>query len=559
MTSENPTSGASQRSTHSATHSPADSARDARYVIGVDVGTGSARAGLFDLAGRMVASARRDITLFHASGSIVEQSSGEIWTAVCDSVKDALSQAAVSPAQVAGIGFDATCSLVVLGAGGQPLPVGPSEQAERDIIVWMDHRAVAQAERINATGHEVLNYVGGKISPEMETPKLLWLLENRPGVFAAAWQFFDLTDFLTWRATGDLARSTCTVTCKWTYLAHERRWDESYFRSVGLGVLADEAFARIGQRVVDPGTPLGSGLTGDAAAQLGLRTGTPVATGVIDAHAGGIGTVGADGDPESCLAYVFGTSSCTMTTTRSPVFVPGVWGPYFSAMVPDAWLNEGGQSVAGAAIERLLAMHPASSDARLRAQREGQSLPALLAALAVQSANSVSGTALLAGGLHVVPEFLGNRAPLADPHARAVIAGLGMEDDLDSLVALYIAGLCSIGYGLRQIIETQANAGAPIERVVISGGAGRLDLVRQLLADATGKPVLATQAEEPVLLGAAMLGGVAGGQFDNVRSAMARMSQISKTYEPGASDISQLHEARYRAFLKLQCVAREIR
>jgi D-ribulokinase len=550
MTSENPTSGA------------ADNTRDVRYVIGVDVGTGSARAGIFDLAGHMEGSAKRDITLFHASGSIVEQSSGEIWKAVCDSVKDALAQAAVSPDQIAGIGFDATCSLVVLGAGGRSLPVGPSEQAERDIIVWMDHRAVEQAERINATGHEVLKFVGGKISPEMETPKLLWLLENRPSVFEAAWQFFDLTDFLTWRATGDLSRSTCTVTCKWTYLAHERRWDESYFRTVGLGVLADEAFVRIGQTVVDAGTPLGSGLTASAAAELGLLAGTPVATGVIDAHAGGIGTVGADGEPEACLAYVFGTSSCTMTTTRSPVFVPGVWGPYFSAMVPDAWLNEGGQSVAGAAIERLLSMHPATPDARQQAEQAGQSLPVMLAALAVQSAQTadgLSGAVRLANGLHVVPEFLGNRAPLADPHARAVIAGLGMEDDLDSLVALYIAGICSIGYGLRQIIETQATAGAPIERVVISGGAGRLDLVRQLLADATGKPVLATQAEEPVLLGAAMLGGVAGGSFDDVRSAMASMSQISKTYEPDRGDIAALHEARFRAFKQLQSVAREIR
>ena len=547
MTSDNPTSSA------------AGSAHAARYVVGVDVGTGSARAGIFDLAGHMVATAKRDITLFHASGSIVEQSSAEIWNAVCDSVKEALAQAAVSPDRIAGIGFDATCSLVVLGESGQSLPVGPSEQAERDIIVWMDHRAVEQAERINAGGHEVLKFVGGKISPEMETPKLLWLLENRPQVFAAAWQFFDLTDFLTWRATGDLSRSTCTVTCKWTYLAHERRWDESYFRSVGLGVLADEGFARIGQSVVDAGTPLGNGLTADAAAELGLGSGTPVATGVIDAHAGGIGTVGADGAPESCLAYVFGTSSCTMTTTRTPVFVPGVWGPYFSAMVPDAWLNEGGQSVAGAAIERLISMHPAASDARSRAEQEGQSLPTLLASLAAQAADNLSGVVSLADGLHVVPEFLGNRAPFADPHARAVIAGLGMEDDLDSLVALYIAGICSIGYGLRQIIEVQAAAGAPIERVVISGGAGRLDLVRQLLADATGKPVLAIQAEEPVLLGAAMLGGVAGGQFDDVRTAMARMSQISKTYEPATGDVAARHEARFRAFKQLQNVAREIR
>jgi D-ribulokinase len=531
----------------------------ARHVIGVDVGTGSARAGIFDLAGRMLASARQDITLFQASGSIVEQSSGEIWAAVCQAVKAALSQAALSPDDVAGIGFDATCSLVVLGAGGRPLPVGPSEQAERDVIVWMDHRAVAQAQRINATGHEVLKFVGGRISPEMETPKLLWLLEHRPAVFDAAWQFFDLTDFLTWRATGDLARSTCTVTCKWTYLAHERRWDESYFRTVGLGALADEGFARIGRSVVDPGTPLGSGLTADAAAELGLRAGTPVAAGLIDAHAGGVGTVGAGGDPEACLAYVFGTSSCTMTTTRQPVFVPGVWGPYFSAMVPDAWLNEGGQSVAGAAIEQLISMHAAAPEARRRAAETGDSVPALLASLATQAADGLSAAVTLAQGLHVVPEFLGNRAPLADPEARAVIAGLGMDSDLDSLVALYVAGLCGIGYGLRQIIEAQAAAGVAIERVMISGGAGRLDLVRQLLADATGKPVFATQAEEPVLLGAAILGGVAGGLFADVRSAMARMSQTSTRYPPATGAVAALHDARFAAFLKLQAVAREIR
>ena len=532
---------------------------DPRYVIGVDVGTGSARAGIFDSTGRMVSSARHDITLFRASGAIVEQSSAEIWSAVCDAVKDALSQAAVSPDRIAGIGFDATCSLVVLGAGGQSLPVGPSEHAERDIIVWMDHRAVTQAQRINATDHEVLKYVGGRISPEMETPKLLWLLENKPEVFAAAWQFFDLTDFLTWRATGDLSRSTCTVTCKWTYLAHERRWDESYFRAVGLGVLADESFVRIGQTVVDPGTPLGAGLTAGAAAALGLRIGTPVATGVIDAHAGGIGTVGADGQAESCLAYVFGTSSCTMTTTRRPVFVPGIWGPYFSAMVPDAWLNEGGQSVAGAAIEHLLSMHPAAPDARRRAHDAGQSLPEMLAGLATQAAGSLSDAVALVDGLHVVPEFLGNRAPFADPEARAVIAGLGMDDDLKSLIALYVAGLCGIGYGLRQIIEAQAAAGAPIERIVVSGGAGRSDLVRQLLADATGKAVLATRAEEPVMLGAAMLGAVAGGLFDGVQSAMTGMSRISRRHEPAAGNVAACHETRFRAFEQLQAVARVIR
>ncbi|WP_234187308.1 FGGY-family carbohydrate kinase [Shinella sp. NM-101] len=541
------------------TSSSARPAGGERYLVGVDVGTGSARAGVFDLSGRMLASGKRDISLFREAGAMVEQSSTEIWAAVCASVREAVAKAGVAPEKVAGIGFDATCSLVVLGKDGAPLPVGPSEDPERDIIVWMDHRAVDQVERINATGHPVLRYVGGRISPEMETPKLLWLKENRPQVFDAAWQFFDLADFLTWRATGDLARSTCTVTCKWTYLAHEKRWDPGYFHAIGLGVLADEGFARIGQSVVEPGTPVGAGLTARAAADLGLAAGTPVGAGMIDAHAGGIGTVGVDGPPENSLGYVFGTSSCTMTSTHEPVFVPGVWGPYFSAMVPGMWLNEGGQSAAGAAIEQLLSFHPAAGEAAERARSRGLSLPVLLAELAAEKAETLSGVAGLADGLHVVPEFLGNRAPFADPHARAAIVGLGMERDIDNLVALYVAGLCGIGYGLKQIIDAQAAAGAPVEKIVISGGAGQLDLVRQLLADATGKPLLATRSEEPVLLGAAILGSVAGKAFADVRPAMAALSATDRTYLPAGGETADLHAARYDAFKRLQDLARKIR
>lgn len=541
------------------TSSSARPAGGERYLVGVDVGTGSARAGLFDMTGRMLASGKRDISLFREPGAMVEQSSTEIWAAVCASVREAVAKAGIAPEQVASLGFDATCSLVVLGDGGKPLPVGPSEDPERDIIVWMDHRAVEQVERINALGHDVLRYVGGIISPEMETPKLLWLKENRPQVFDAAWQFFDLADFLTWRATDDLARSTCTVTCKWTYLAHEKRWDPGYFRGIGLGALADEDFARIGQRVVEPGTPLGSGLTARAAAELGLVAGTPVGAGMIDAHAGGIGTVGVDGPPENNLGYVFGTSSCTMTSTREPVFVPGVWGPYYSAMVPGMWLNEGGQSAAGAAIEQLLSFHPAAGEAAALAKARGVSLPVFLAGLAEEGAPTLSAVAGLADGLHVVPEFLGNRAPFADPHARAAIVGLGMERDLANLVSLYVAGLCGIGYGLRQIIDAQAAAGAPIDRIVISGGAGQLDLIRQLLSDATGKTLLATRAEEPVLLGAAILGSVAAGAFPDVRAAMAALSATDRTYRPAGGDIAALHAKRYDAFTRLQTLAREIR
>lgn len=311
-------------------------------VIGVDVGSGSVRAGIFDLSGRLLSHATQKIATVHRSGSRVEQSSAEIWQAVCRCIREALARSGTTPQSVAGIGFDATCSLVVLDNNGEPLAVSPDGEAENNIIVWMDHRATDQAERINATHHPVLDYVGGKISPEMETPKLLWLKENHREVYDRAWQFFDLADFLTWRATGDVTRSICTVTCKWTWLAHENRWDPDYFRTVGLDELAGEDFVRIGQHIAAPGTPCGEGLTEQAAREMGLLPGTPVAVGLIDAHAGGIGTLGVGGGALNNLAYVFGTSSCTMTSAESAVFVPGVWGPYFSAMVPGLWLIEGG-------------------------------------------------------------------------------------------------------------------------------------------------------------------------------------------------------------------------
>lgn len=527
------------------------------YLLGIDVGTGSARAGVFMTDGTLVGADSCAIGM-HRDGDIVEQSSEDIWQAVVQAVRGAVHHAKIEPAQVCGVGFDATCSLVVLGPGGAPLPVGDPEHPERNIMVWMDHRALDQAERINATGHRVLDYVGGRISPEMETPKLLWLKENRPDVYASAWQFMDLTDYLTWRATGDLARSICTVTCKWTYMGHEGRWDPHYFQTIGLGDLVEDGFLRIGTDIVGAGTALATGLTVQAADDFGLTAGTAVGAGLIDAHAGGIGSVGAEGGGGATtnLAYVFGTSSCTMTSTDEPVFVPGVWGPYFSAMVPGLWLNEGGQSAAGAAIDQLLLLHPMAAEAANLAAEDGMSLPVWLGQHAENRLAGSENAAKLAGGIHVVPEFLGNRAPFADPETRAVIAGLGMTRDFDSLVSLYIAGLCGIGYGLRQIIAAQDEAGAHVKRIIISGGAGRSAMVRQLLADATGLELAAPQTEEPVLLGAAILGGVAAGLYSNLPTAMAAMSSFSGKFHPQGGDVQALHDARFDIFEKFQMVAR---
>jgi D-ribulokinase len=181
--------------------------------IGVDVGTSSARAGVFDETGTMLSTARHPIAVWHEAGDIVEQSSSDIWAACVASVRAALAEAALPPEAVGGIGFDATCSLVALNRIAEPLTVSLSGDNRRNVIVWMDHRATAEARLVNDTRDDVLRYVGGSISPEMEVPKLLWLKRHLRSSYDTAGHFFDLADYLSFRATGSAARSMCTVTC----------------------------------------------------------------------------------------------------------------------------------------------------------------------------------------------------------------------------------------------------------------------------------------------------------------------------------------------------------
>lgn len=109
--------------------------------------------------------------------------------------------------EIAGIGFDATCSLVAIDTSDKPLTVSTTGSNEKNIILWMDHRAVDETNFINATNHEILKYVGGKVSLEMQCPKLLWLKNNlNLNCWAKVGKFFDLPDFLTWKCTGNDSR-----------------------------------------------------------------------------------------------------------------------------------------------------------------------------------------------------------------------------------------------------------------------------------------------------------------------------------------------------------------
>ena len=533
--------------------------------IGIDVGTSSARAGIFDESGTLLATARRPITVWHEAGGVVEQSSSEIWAACAASVRAAMAEAALPASAVKGLGFDATCSLVVLDAAGNPLTVSSSGDERRNVIVWMDHRAIAEAREVNETRDDVLRYVGGSISPEMEIPKLLWLKRHLPSTYRSAGHFFDLADYLSFRATGSTVRSICTLACKWNFLAHERRWSQSYFERVGLGDLASDNYAKIGTEIVAPGTPLGSGLTKVAARDFGLLEGTPVGASLIDAHAGGVGTIGGRGKSgeavDVCrrLAYIMGTSACIMATTSEPCFVPGVWGPYYSGMVPGFWLNEGGQSAAGAAIDHLIRSHPAYSEAVTTAHAAGLEILEFLERRIVARAGSLGEAALLARDVHVLPEFLGNRSPFADPDSRAIVAGMDLDVDVESMERLFVAGLCGLAYGLADVVEAFRSHGVDSDLMVISGGAGRSPLVRQIMADTAGLTVAVPETQEPVLLGAAMLGAVAGKSCGSIGEAMSAMSAIDRLTEATTPRMADFHRTKRRVHGLMRKLDRESR
>jgi FGGY-family pentulose kinase len=525
-------------------------------VIGVDVGTGSARAGVFDAEGRMLGQASRAIKAWRPEADFVQQSTTDIWAAVCASVREAMGMA--GDVTIRGIGFDATCSLAVLDGTGAPVSVSPDGDPEQNVIVWMDHRAGAQADRINAGQYDVLRYVGGRISLEMETPKLLWLKENRPEAWGQAAHFFDLPDFLTWRATGSLARSLCSTVCKWTYLGHERRWDGAYFRAIGLGDLADEGFARIGTDIRPMGEVVG-GLSSAAAEELGLPAGIPVGASAIDAHAGGIGVIGAavgDVRPDAAallqrLALVGGTSSCHMAVSAEPRFVPGVWGPYYSAMVPGLWLSEGGQSATGSLIDHVVTTHAAYPAMLEQARQAGQTIYQRLNAELDSLAAAVAFPAALTAGLHVMPDFHGNRSPRADATLRGMVSGLRLAAGPEDLALLYLATVQAVAYGTRHIVETLNEQGYAIDTILACGGGTKNPVFLREHADATGCTLVLPQEPEAVLLGAAVLGAVAGGVQPSVQQAMAAMSRAGSVLAPAGDRVRRYHDAKYAVFQKM--------
>ncbi|XP_050428744.1 FGGY carbohydrate kinase domain-containing protein [Adelges cooleyi] len=531
------------------------------YFVGVDVGTGSVRAALVDKIGRIVKKSTCQIETWNPEPDFYQQSSENIWQCCCKVIRDVTKE--VPSTAIKGIGFDATCSLVVIDTNGQPLSVSKNGEQEQNIILWMDHRAKKEADIINHTNHNVLKYVGGKISLEMETPKILWLKNNLPkNIF---WNkigyLFDLPDYLTWKATNTLSRSLCTVVCKWTYCAHLEAaslgtWDSSYFKSIGLGDLCENNWRLIGSEILEPGQRCGSGLTNKAAEQLELDVGTPVATSLIDAHAGGLGMISialnkCSNNLQNRLVMICGTSTCHMLLSNKEVFVNGIWGPYYSAMVPGMWLLEGGQSATGKLIDHVIHTHPATRNISIP---ENMRIEDYLNKLLLKMANKrgIEAIDFLTEDFHIYPDFHGNRSPIADPSLKGMIVGLSLSANEENLGLIYLATIQSLCYGTRHIMECleKVDNTLQVHEILVCGGISQNQMFLQSQANTVGLPVWTSAENDPVLIGSAMLAAASSKEYDSLHEAILGMASDGIKTEPIINTI-EYHNRKYTVYLEM--------
>jgi FGGY-family pentulose kinase len=503
-------------------------------IVAVDVGTASARAGVFTLEGRQVTRAVAPIRVLQPAPGHFEQISNEIWQAVIDAVRAAMRDANAGADDVRAIGFDATCSLVIRDPSGGPLSVSASGEGPSDTLLWMDHRAICEADELSIAGDPLVARFGGRLSPEMQLPKLLWLKRHLPATWAGMGQAFDLSDYLTWRATGSPARSHSPLASKWGYApAAPGARPDDFFACAGLADLPEKA--GLPPQSQPPSLAIGK-LSHEARIALGLGADCIVAPGLIDAYAGAIGVFcGSDlARIERQAALVAGTSSCVVTFASREINHPGCWGTFRDAALPGLWLMEAGQSASGALLDHVLRMHPAGGEPTR--ERHLQVLNHIAGRLDEEGPGYGLPIALL-------PDLHGSRSPVSDPSLTGMMTGMTLDTCMDGLAKLYWRACVALACGIRHILE-HLPQGERIESLLMTGGFAGHPLIPQLYADVTGRAIRLHEGRDAVLLGTAINAGLAAGLYHDLADASGRMTTSTKTVAP-RPEAARAHERDY--------------
>ena len=505
----------------------------AGYVLGIDGGTEGLRCGVFrcsDGAEVAYSSSPYQTTFPHPGWA--EQQPEDWWTALVAAVRAALAKAesaGVAAAQVGALCVDTTCCTVcALRSDGTPL---------RPCLLWMDMRSAQQANRIAASGDLALRVNGAgtsAVSAEWFLCKALWLKEHEPETWAAATHVCEYQDYINLRLTGHYVGSTNNAAIRWHFQG-------GTVPPVSLLAALDctDLLDKWPSVMVAPGSPIGAGLTLDAAAALGLPAGLPVAQGGADAF---IGMLGLGVHQPGHMALLTGSSHLHLGVCSQAAHAPGVWGTYagvFPLMSPghaETHIIEGGQTSTGSVAawtRRLLCPDDMPSSVAY------QQLDALAEAVPPGCE-----------GLICQEFFQGNRTPHTDAAARGCFLGLTLSHGKAHVWRSVLEG---VAFGTRLILDTMRSRAAFVpERIVIAGGAARSQLWLQIHADVTGVPLVVTQCGEAPALGCAILAATCCGAHASLVDAVHAMVHPLRVVEP---DLER-HDM-YKPFFLAYCRAYE--
>ena len=482
--------------------------------LGLDFGTESVRALLLDLdTGRELASshaAYRSGVLSQAlptgrrlPADWALQDPADWLDGLEKAVRAVLAEANASPQAVEGVGVDFTsCTILPTTDGGAPLCQvdGWAGEPHAWPKLWKHHAAQAQADELTHLAarrdESRLARYGGRVSSEWLVPKAAQIVDEAPDAYAAAERIVEAGDWLVWQLSGTLVRNSCAAGFK--ALWHQR---DGYPAATVLRELRPELFDlftdRAGGRVEVPGVPVGT-LREEWAHRLGLSTSVAVGAAIIDAHAGLLGAGVAD--PGS-LYLATGTSTCHLLLAPWERAVAGISGVVEDGILAGAFAYEAGQASVGDMFEWFTGV-------------SGRSHAELTAAAAHLRPGE--------SGLLALDWWNGCRTPLVDADLSGVLVGATLATPPE---ALYRGLLEASAFGTRLVVETFADAGIAIDRLVVGGGLVRNKLVLEIYSSVTGLPVEVVASRQPSARGAAILGAAAAGVFASVEAAARATAQ----------------------------------
>jgi xylulokinase len=493
-------------------------ARQADTLLGIDLGTTGVKAVLFNAEdGEVRSSAFCSYPLFHPRPGWAEQQPEDWWSATLQALKTCVSGGrakGIPAASVRGIGVSGQMHGVVL--------LDEDSLVLRPAIIWADQRSEEECrqitERVGAS--HLIELVSNPALTGFSLPKLMWIRNHEPDLFARGRTLLLPKDYIRYRLTGVLGMeiSDAAGTCLLDVV--HGRWSEELLSLLDLDrrllppVIASEAVA--------------GGLLPDVASQVELPGGTPVAGGGADNACGAVGS----GVVRQGLALVsIGTSGVVLVHSSSPLVDRS--GPLprvhtFNHAQPAAWYLMGVTQAAGLSLRWL---------------RDNLGLPEM----AVERFSGLDAYDLLdaeagqapAGseGLLFLPYLAGERTPHLDASARGGWIGLTASHTRRHLIRAVLEG---VAYSLKDCFTIIQQQGLPIEQVRATGGGARSRLWRQIISDVLGTPLVTTNSAEGPAFGAAILAGVAAGVYPSVEEACRRVVATLEHTEPQAETSDRL-------------------